>query len=220
MDMARAILERVAEVELQITPEFQKPTSGGKYELMSLEAALKKNGWQEGKGDLVAPDVKISTWTHLDLPGVTIEVTYDWKRNVLHSDTISVEKGGGPATTHPATPEMVGGLTDEWKTEVGLGRAEKQPHVTVDQTQMPEVQVELMLEQFGWIVAMTKEVQGQGETTYVHPKVEEAIRVRAEENGDLVSAVVVQPDGSWDAFEPNVGLVYQKAQELMKKAGA
>ena len=118
MNLARRILEGIHEVELDITPEFQQGPDK-KLELQILEAALRTMGWKEGHGIGGSGPDFTRVWVHPKLAGIAIRVTYLWQKNELIGDSFAAVTGN-ITKTHPATPEMVEGLTDEWLSAAGV----------------------------------------------------------------------------------------------------
>lgn len=205
MNMTRAILEGIHEVELQITPEFQKVEEpAGQLSYTVVDELLQSMGWvNEGSKSVLSDHpkttVSMTKWHRPDMPGVYIAAL---------RDLFAGEPG-------PSIYEVFSWRADWGKQLIG-------PHLkdvedtakflaashgiaklgAMGQGELGEfsemTRLEKVMEVVGWQVVASS---GTGVLVYEHEGVPETIEVTTEE-GDVVSAEVVFPDGKTDAIDP------------------
>ena len=203
MNLTRRILERIHEVELEITPEFQKEPEGIDAEV--LNKAFEANGWKLVSAHSKTHEgIVTNSYEHPLLAGATIRFSYNTEDNYVWGQMLVDAGPGSEPDWWPATPKEVEGLTKSW-LEVG--------------EEYPSIEGAIhALKSVGWVVVATSsESPTEKNVVFQHEGVGEAIIVRADKRGAVTDVRVLMPDGSSMVFTPTVEEILKKAKTLMNK---
>lgn len=221
MNMTRAILERVAEVELEITPEFQKEPEGTGVDAMVMHNAFSASGWNLVKAQH-SEQMKTTTnsYEHPGIPGAAMRFTYRTGTGKVVGQMLVTYGAGSEPELFDPDPDMVKKLTDDWLgIEAKVDGEDKAPEMKI-------VTIIHMLVDLNWITTSDTVVfagAGRKARVFQHPKVFKKIRVVYEpKTGAIVVAMVLDVDDSIvvSIMPPSSANIHETAQELMKEAGA
>ena len=208
--MTRAILEGIHEVELEITPEFQKNL------YKDLLDAFDRNGWVKDTEYQHGSELTY-VFKHPSIPGASASFVVDVPHQMLMGNKIAFQASpNGAATWLAAKTSTIDAMTKAWTQIEGEG-----PEISTTQE---------MLKEIGWETVKSDPVYADPTlraVVFSHPEVKKLtgkmIRVVYRKiGGDLVSAVVVYPDDKVVSLPDDVivpELVRQAAYALLYEAG-
>ena len=214
MNLTRAILEGIHEVERRVTPEFQKPDEPkGQLSYTVVDELLQSMGWiNEGSKSVISDHpqktVSMTKWHYPDMSGTYIAVLRDLfagqpDPNVGEVHLWRADWGVQEVAPYLDSIEEVASQLVKAYAPTGVGE---------DKPGRKMAELDREMEAVGWKVVASS---GTGVLVYARPGVKETIEVTPDKDDNIVSAEVRLRDDSTSVIAPpSVEAIVARAKAL------
>jgi hypothetical protein len=217
MNMTQAILERMQEVELEITPEFQKPEEPeGQLSYTVVDELLQAMGWiNEGSKSVLSDHpkktVSMTRWHYPDMPGTYIAALRNLFAgkpgpNVYEMHSWRADWGVQKIAPHLKDVED----TAKFLT-ASYGLATLGAMGVEDKPGRKMAELDQEMEAIGWKVVASS---GTGVLVYERSGVKETIEVTPDKDDNIVSAEVILVRGTSAIAPPSVEAIVARAKAI------